>query len=286
MDYKELTVFNYKVAYYVMRIFGLYWVVQQYFNFSHISGRPASLYEPHFYIQKLIFPHYPSATAFVTLLIILALLFLWTLFKQSALINVFIFLLMAVINLPVAFNYSGLHFNHLILLGFFLSIFLLPKNLKSKNDYKWVQYFYLGLLCTYSIAGFSKFLGIAKNLINHSGKLLWIDLNAAKVNTYVNYWIDDMMPPQWMQDLYQYPYLWVILTMGAIAVQASCFLGAFSRKYLTFIMLFLFSFHLYTALFVIADFKDAKYFILVAFFPYHLLPFLKNSLASRLKVYS
>jgi hypothetical protein len=151
-----------------------------------------------------------------------------------------------------------------------MAIFLLPKNLNKENDFKWVQYFYLGILSTYSLAGISKFLGIAKNIIKGTEKITWIDKNAAKINTLDNYWMADIKVPDWMLNVYAYENFWVLITVIGIAVQASSFLGAFNRKYLTFIMIFLYIFHCYTDFFVLANFQDAKNFVLITLFPYHI----------------
>lgn len=270
MNYKQLTVFNYRVAYYTMRIFGIYWLLRQYLEYRRISRWPKEIYEPFLDIQRFIFSEYPSAFLYLTLLLICAALLVITWFRQSVLLNFCIFLLIAVINFPISLNFSIGHNNHLVVIGYFMAIFLLPNKMKDEKEYRWVQYFYLGILTTYSLAGLSKFLGIAKNVIKNSGKLTWLDKNAAKINTLDNYWIADVKVPEWILHLYQYENLWVVITMVAIIIQASSFLGAFSRKYLTFIMIFLYMFHVYTDFFVLADFRDAKNFVLVALFPYHI----------------
>ncbi|MDR6406024.1 MULTISPECIES: hypothetical protein [Chryseobacterium] len=270
MKYKELTVFNYKIAYYAMRIFGLYWLLMQYLTFRRISKWPQEIYEPFLVIQRFIFPVYPSEFLYGSILLICALLLIITLFKQNYILNFLIFVLIAIINFPISLNFSVGHHNHLIIIGYFMAIFLLPKNLIKENDYKWVQYFYLGILATYSMAGISKFLGIAKNVIKQTGKITWLDKNAAKINTLDNYWIADIKVPDWVLSLYTYENFWVITTVFGIVVQASSFLGAFNRKYLTFIMIFLYIFHWYTDFFVLADFQDAKNFVLIALFPYHI----------------
>ena len=281
MKYKELTVFNYKITYYAMRIFGLYWLLMQYLTFRRISKWPKEIYEPFLTIQRFIFPEYPSEILFGSILLICALLLIITLFKQNYILNFLIFVFIAVINFPISLNFSVGHHNHLIIIGYFMAIFLLPKNLTKENDYKWVQYFYLGILATYSMAGISKFLGIAKNVIKQTGKITWLDKNAAKINTLDNYWIADIKVPDWVLSLYAYENFWVITTVFGIVVQASSFLGAFNRKYLTFIMIFLYIFHWYTDFFVLANFQDAKNFVLIALFPYHIfyslyLKFKKN----------
>jgi len=270
MKYKELTVFNYKVAYYAMRIFGLYWLLMQYLDFRRISQWPKEIYEPFLSIQRIIFPQYPSEILYVSILLICALLLIITIFKQNYFLNFLIFLLIAIINFPISLNFSVGHNNHLIIIGFFMAIFLLSKNLNKENDFKWVQYFYLGILSTYSLAGISKFVGVAKNLILNTGKITWIDKNAAKINTLANYWMADIKVPDCILNLYTYENLWVLITGFGIVAQASCFLGAFNRKFLTFIMIFLYIFHWYTDFFILADFKDAKNFVLITLFPYHI----------------
>ncbi|CAD7800816.1 hypothetical protein CHRY9390_00684 [Chryseobacterium aquaeductus] len=275
MKYPQLTVFNFKVSYYLLRIFGLYWLCVQYFKFKNLRERPVELNEPVFWLQKIIFPEYPSQLFFISLLIIYALVLVWSFLKPAYILNVFIFLLTAIISLPISANYGVHHDNHLIILGFFLSIFLLPKKLESK-DYKLIQYFYLGILSTYTMAGMWKIIGTAKNIIKQTDKVIWIDKNAAKLNTYDNYYRADELIPDWMKEIYAYENVWVILTVGGIFCQFLCFLGAFNRKLLTFFMIFLFIFHWYTMKFVLADFEAANYFILVILFPYHIFSSILN----------
>lgn len=269
MTYPQLTVFNFKVSYYLVRIFGLYWLIVQYLKFTSLKARPAAINEPVFWLQKIMFPEYPSTSLFVFLICLCGVLFIWTIFKPSYIVNVFIFLLTAIINLPISANFGVHHDNHLIILGFFLSIFLLPKNLESK-DYKLVQFYYLGILITYTLAGMSKILGTLKNIIKQTDKMLWITKDAARFNTYDSYYRADAAIPEWMKELYMYDNLWILITVAAILTQFFCFLGAFNRKLLTFFMVFLFIFHLYTMKFVLADFETANYFILIVLFPYHI----------------
>ncbi|WP_407406060.1 hypothetical protein [Chryseobacterium sp.] len=269
MKYPQLTVFNYKILYYTIRIFGLYWLYVQYTKFLAYQGRPKALYEPVFDIQKFLFPEFPSQALFLGMLLSCGFLFLVTFWKQSYILNGVLFLLTAIINLPISANYGLHHDNHVVILAFFLSIFLLPKNLEEK-DYRYVQYFYLGLLATYSLAGMGKILGTVKNVVKQTDKLLWINSDAAKLNTYDNYYRADTLIPDWMQSLYLYENLWIVVTISGIAMQFLCFLGAFNRKLLTFFMVFLFTFHLYTMKFVLANFETTNLFILTVFFPYHI----------------
>lgn len=276
MKYPQLTVFNYKVAYYVLRLFGLYWLIAQYLTFIKLKERPTAIYEPVFWLEKLMFPEFPGTFVYVGLLIVCASLLIITIFRPSYILNVLIFLLVAIINLPISANFGVHHDGHIIILGFFLSIFLLPKNLEDK-DYKLVQYFYLGILMTYTLAGMGKILGTAKNVIKNTDKLTWLNSDAAKLNTYDNYWMADVVIPDSFKSIYAYDHFWVIITALGIVTQFFCFLGAFNRKLLTFFLIFLYIFHVYTAVFVLADFENANYFLIVVFFPYHILkPLFKN----------
>jgi hypothetical protein len=280
MKYSQLTVFNYKVSYYILRLFGLYWLVAQYLTFIKLKERPAVIYEPVFWLEKLMFPEFPSILVFGSLLIACAVLLIITIFKPSYILNTLIFLLVAIINLPISSNFGVHHDGHIIILGFFLTIFLIPKNLEDK-DYKLVQYFYLGILMTYTLAGMGKILGTAKNIFKNTDKLTWLSKGAAKLNTYDNYWMADMAIPDSFKKIYAYDNFWVILTALGIITQFFCFLGAFNRKLLTFFLIFLYIFHVYTAMFVLADFENANYFLIVIFFPYHLLqPLFKKKYSS------
>lgn len=269
MNYRQLTVFNYKITYYAMRVFGLYWLFRQYLDYRRISRWPKEIYEPFLSVQKLVFPEYPGPFLYGALLLVCASLLIITWFRQSVLLNFCIFLLIAVINFPISLNFSIGHNNHLVIIGYFMAIFLLPGKMTKEQDYRWVQYFYLGILATYSLAGLSKFLGIAKNVVKHTGRMTWLDPGAAKINTLDNYWMADVRVPEWMIHLYDHEHAWVVITVGAIVVQASSFLGAFSRRYLTLVMVFLYIFHWYTDFFILADFRDAKNFVLISLFPYH-----------------
>jgi hypothetical protein len=271
MNYPQLTVFNYKTVYYVLRVFSLYWLGVQFLKFIELENRPKEIYDPVFGFEKMIFPEFPGIFMATGLIVACGAFIIASVFKPSYVFNIMIFLLMAVINLPLSANFGVHHDNHVIILVYFLSIFLLPKNLEDK-DYKLVQYFYLGVLMTYTLAGMGKFLGTAKNIIKHTPKLTWLDKNAAKLNTYDNYWAADMAIPDWMKEIYAYENFWVVLTVVGIGLQFLCFLGAFNRKLLTFFMLFLYIFHTYTAKFVLADFENTNYLLLVIFFPYHILP--------------
>ncbi|MBV8326257.1 hypothetical protein [Chryseobacterium sp.] len=270
MKYPQLTIFNYKIVYYALRIFSIYWLIDQYVKLSALSQRSGEIYEPIFWLQKIIFPEFPGMLLSVGLLVACGICIIASVFRPSYVLNILIFLLMAIINLPLSANFSVHHDNHLLILAYFLSIFLLPRDLEDK-DYKLVQYFYLGILVTYSLAGMSKFLGTAKNIIKHTDKLTWLDKNAAKMNTYDSYWTADLAVPEWIKEVYAYENVWVMLTVGGIVLQLLCFLGAFNRKLLTFFMVFLYVFHMYTAKFVLADFENANYLLLVVFFPYHML---------------
>lgn len=281
MNYPQLTVFNFKAYYYVMRIFGLYWLVTQFSKFLILKSRPKELNEPVFFLQKIIFPEYPETWMFACLVIICGGLFIWTFFRPSYILNMIIFLLTVLISLPISANYGVHHDNHLIILGVFLTVFLIPKKLESK-DYKLAQYFYLGLLTTYTMAGMWKIIGTLKNLIKQTDKVIWVDKNAAKLNTYDNYYRADEIIPEWMVNVYAYENLWIVVTVLGIFTQFLCFLGAYNRKLLTFFMIFLYIFHLYTMKFVLADFEGANYFILVALFPYHVFaPLLKDNFFSK-----
>ncbi|QBO56945.1 hypothetical protein [Chryseobacterium salivictor] len=278
MDYKKLTVFNYQIAYYAFRLFTLYWIWEQICCYKIYSQRLPEFYNPKVWIQLMMFPSFPSAFYFGGLCLLLCLFLIWSLFQQKYWINILIFVFIFLVNLPIA-GYHGMgHHSHIVVLFYFFSMFLLPKEL-NESDYKFVQYLNLGILITYSLAGMYKFISMTKDIVSGSPDLSWYERNAARINTEYNYYIIDRMLPQWMIDFYEYENLWIVLTLLGILFQTTCFLGAFNRKFLTFAMVFIVSFHLYTKFFVFADWKSTIYGVVFMFLPYHwFYTFLTNKL--------
>lgn len=268
MDYRKLTVFNYKVSYYAVRLFTFYWLLEQIYYFNIYRIREPEFYSPTARIQLLLFPNFPGPFTFGIFCVLLFIFLVWGLIKQNYWISIATFFLVFTVNLPIA-GYIGMgHHSHVLVLFYFFSLFLLPKNLEVK-DYRHVQYLYLGILSTYSLAGIWKLLSMVKDLYLHSPDLSWYERNAALVNSAYNFYIVDQQLPAWMQHLYQFETLWVIATVLGIVLQAFSFLGSFNRRYLTFTLLFLLTFHFYTKIFVMADWKSMIYGLLFIFYPYH-----------------
>ena len=268
MTYPKLTVFNFKVSYYLFRIFTLLWLHEQVQFFNRFTKRAHELYEPTVWFQKIVMPVFPSDLLYYFVVFLTAGLLIFSLFRFSVLINILLFFLVAYISLPVVAYRGVSHTNHILILSYFFSVFLNPRKLEDQ-DYKYVQIYYLGLLITYSLAGFWKLVSATKDLVTANPEISWFETNAAKYNTMLNYMIVDEKTPLWMLKVYEYENLWIAVTIIGIVLQTLCFLGAFSRKYLTFCLLFLLTFHFYTVYFVIADLRIMKYGLIVLFFPYH-----------------
>lgn len=278
MNYKEITVFNFKIFYYGIRLFSIFWLVQNYIKYVRLAKRPENFYHTTYWLQEVFFPIFPSFYFYVGLLMMSFIFIVMSIVKPKIIFNIILFFLLALVNIPLAaYNGAG-HHNHLFILSYFFSIFLLPNFLKTE-DYKNIQYFYLGLLMSYTLAGFWKFVAIFKDVYTQSSSVSWLERDAAKLNTLVNWHNADLPVPDLMMQVYQYGYLWIVITFIGIFFQALAFLGAFSRKYLTFNLFYLVAFHWYNKYFVLADFTNAIYVVIVLFFPYHLLnkkiPFFK-----------
>ncbi|WKS96007.1 hypothetical protein [Riemerella columbina] len=268
-DYKYQTVFNYQVSYFMMRIFTLYWLWEQIQIFNINAQRPAEFYTPSVWLQHLAVPTMPSYSYYYALCLALLGCLVVSFFRQRMYLNILVLVLVSLVGVVNA-GYNGMrHTNHLLILYYFLSLFLLPNRL-SPRDYRNVQYLNLGLLTTYSLAGMWKLLSVVKHEVLNTPELSWIDTNAAKVNSWYNYYMIDQPLPEWMLTLYSYEGFWILLTVVGIILQSLCFLGAFSRKYLTFTLIFLLSFHFYTKYFIIADLKSMKLGLVFLFFPYHI----------------
>ncbi len=268
MTYPKLTVFNFKVSYILFRIFTLFWLIQQAQFFNRFSKRAHELYEPSVWFQKIVMPVFPPDLLYYLVVVLTVVLLVSSIFRFSVLTNVLLFLLVAYISLPVVAYRGVSHPNHVLILSYFLTMFLNPRKLEDQ-DYKYVQIYYLGLLITYSMAGFWKLVSVTKDLVTANPGISWFEVNAAKYNSMLNYMTVDEKIPLWMLKMYEYENLWIAVTVIGIVLQTLCFLGAFSRRYLTFCLFFLLTFHFYNVYFVIADWRIMKYGLIVLFFPYH-----------------
>ena len=268
MTYPKLTVFNFKVSYFLFRVFTLFWLLEQLNFFNRFAKRADELYQPTVWIQKIVMPTFPSELVYYFFIFVTACFLILSLFRYSVIINILLFFLVSYISLPVVAYRGVSHTNHVLILSYFFSMFLNPMKLKER-DYKYVQIYYLGILITYSLAGFWKLVSATKDFVTSNPEISWFETNAAKYNTMFNYMIIDEKAPHWILKIYDFENLWVGVTIIGIVLQTLCFLGAFSRKYLTFCLLFLVTFHFYTVYFVIADLRIMKYGLIVLFFPYH-----------------
>src|SRR5574343_1662149 len=102
MNYKELTIYNYRISYYLIRVFAIFWLFKLYSNFLRFSERPAEFYKPTYWLQEILFPIFPSNTYFLGLIIPTAIFIVLSSIKPKVIFNFLIFILLAILNMPIA----------------------------------------------------------------------------------------------------------------------------------------------------------------------------------------
>ena len=91
MNYKENTVFNFKIFYYLIRIFSIFWLIQNYIKYERVAKRSEEFYRTTYWLQEVFFPVFPSFYYYVGLLLVSLLFITLSLFRPKIIYNIILF---------------------------------------------------------------------------------------------------------------------------------------------------------------------------------------------------
>lgn len=269
-------IFDYFFVDKLLRFFTIGWLITRIEQYNRVlQHRNPNLYEPIVWLQKLtMHSQLPNPTIFYTISIIAIVLSILTLYKKSILLRGLLFFLILWIN-TVKWNFGYLAgTGHLFAITHLFFLFT-PSQSKHSIDSIYaqkIQWGFLGLLSTYTLAGIWKYLGLAKSVFFYQKHQVgWLNKYAVEYNTIVSKAYHDETIPEFLFQLYQIPYLWEIATISIFTIQLFSIIGAFSRKLGILIMLGLFSFHFYSWVVNKTEFIVAMLLVVILLFPYHLV---------------
>jgi len=277
-DENEKFIIDYSYADVLLRIFSIFWIGYIIFVFHENLNRPASLFEPIIWLQKLFISSIPSLYLFYSIIIISLFLCIYTIFNKKIVYRGILFLLLLWLN-TLKWNYNFFsHVGHLFLLAHFFTIFIPSKNinsLNSKNDIRLfsnsIRWAYAGVLITYTMAGFWKFLSLFHKLIYQSKLINWMSEDAVELNAIVSSRIWDESVSISMLKIYEIPFIWQAATLFIFCIQLIAVLGAFNKKLSYIVLAGLLIFHLYNILFINTFFYVSSIVLLILLLPYHLV---------------
>ncbi|MBT8317614.1 MAG: hypothetical protein HKP59_08300 [Lutibacter sp.] len=276
----EKYIYDYSFADILLRVFSIAWIGHVIYSYKQNLERPLELFEPIIWIQSYLSPNLPSQPLFYCIASNAILLCIHTIFNKKIIFRVFLFLLLIWLN-ALKWNYNFFsHVGHLFLLAHLFTLFIPPTTIKELNSTLKIKQFsysirwaYAGVLITYSMAGFWKYLALFSKLVLYPTEINWLSERAAKLNAIVSARLWDETVSNFMLNFYNVPWFWQIGTLVIFTAQLFAILGAFNKRISYFILIMLVLFHFYNLLFINTHFYAAVVVLLILLFPYHLLDY-------------
>ncbi len=271
----KVEVFNVAVYQKVLLILTFFWIVFIANDYSALTLRPESLYYPIWGFQKVFLPNLITPFLFYSLILSSLVLTVFCFFNKRVFVGLLLTVLVAFLN-AVRWSYGATtHVGHVFILAHLFS-FLLPDYFKvtkvSKFDRSLIKLSGLGVLITYSMAGFWKFLSLFVFVIRRKyDEVSWLHKDAVELNAIVNRRSLDNTVSNVMLSLYEVPHIWEVLTVFVFTIQFTVVLAVFYRKYSYLVLIVLVSFHLYNVFFLDIVFYLAPLVLISLLLPYHLI---------------
>ncbi|MFC6996441.1 hypothetical protein [Rufibacter roseus] len=257
-----------------LRIFTFVWLYWAWAKFEVLLQRPAVLFTPEGLISECLIPALPGKEVFLGVIAIAAAMngvkFIW---RSSLLAQVVLALCLLWINL-IIWSYGYLpNVNHLFLLAHLFLVFACFNKsslFSGKQEVSTgINWFYLGLLFTYSLAGTWKVAALAYKLLTSSTDVHWLKPEAALYNALVNF-RDNDLPLTFAPLFTDYAWVWQLGFVGVTYLQATSIWAAWRPTLRPWVGAFLICFHLLNQFAFLVSFVVACLVLLCLFFPYSL----------------
>ncbi|TAH26076.1 MAG: hypothetical protein EAZ07_05140 [Cytophagales bacterium] len=272
--------FQFSKGIYFIQFLVLAWLISKAYNYHVISDRPNSLFEPMHLFGTLFMPRFPSPILFYSVILFGVFTTVYRIFNDDKTIIRILQLLIVVWVDVFQWSFGSDSAVAFILIYSLLFSLLIPSKLQDDHHdkiavNKMIEYYFLGILITYSFSGLWKVIGILYKLILKPTDVHWLSPNAALYNAVVSYRNYDS-PIEPILKYYQYPLFWQMSFLIVLFVQMFCWLAAYRLSIRLWCGFSLIIFHLVNALFFQTVFITAPLVLFIICFPYHL--FVKNTL--------
>ncbi|HNP34019.1 MAG TPA: hypothetical protein PKN96_12065 [Flavobacterium sp.] len=268
----QLYIQDFVLSQYAHGLVTLGWLVFQLYSFFLFNDRPAILFEPILWFQKIFMPAQPNGNCYLTVLFVTIVLVI-TSFKYSSFgLRLIITLLLLYINGYIWSYKFYSNVGHFFLLSHLLKVFI-PHNynvlMVNKAKFSWeIRWYYLGLMFTYTLAGFWKVLGLLVKIIqNNKNELTWLHKDAIWSNSFVSYRSLDEAYPFGEYVLRIQPF-WQIMFLLMLLGQLLSMACVLRKKYLYIIGIWSVMFHLLNIILFKIVFYVAPLILLALFLPW------------------
>ena len=276
----DIYVENYKKVDVLLRIITFFWIGSIITKYIERSKLDKLLTEPVNWFQKVFIAEFPSPTYFYSIAFLGLILCIYTIFYKNIITRFLLFLLLLWLNAYQWGNGVLSHSSYLLFLAHFFSMFLIiKKDIDIHAFAKQIRYFQIGILMTYSLAGFWKFFNLFKNIISpNPDQSQWYEALSVRTNAITNLLVkSENHIPEWKIIIYDIPYFWQISTYTIFFFQLIAIFAALRLKWSYIIIPAIISFHVYNTIFIETFFYPAIFTLIVVFFPYQLFSKKQNA---------
>ncbi|MFD2515104.1 hypothetical protein ACFSRY_14625 [Pontibacter locisalis] len=269
-------VFNFFVSVQVFRIFTFVWIYWTIQKFILLQDRPKEIFWFNDKLVSWIMPALPGETLFYTIagIAIAANLVQLVFLRNMVIVQLVLALCLLWLNLP-HWGYGFLsHVNHTLLLSHLFLIFVpVSRHLLQAPDkyvHQAINWFYAGILFTYTLAGLWKVPSLLFKLVTFSPDAHWLHPYGALFNSFVSYRNFDLNFE--LETIFtEHVLLWQVSFLIVVYLQSISIFGAFRQPLRPWIGLLLIIFHVMNMLVFLTYFVVATLLIVCLFTPYSLI---------------
>lgn len=268
--------FNFFYAVLAFRLFTFVWLYWTGAKYQYLLQRPPEIFWYDHALPNLVMSSLPEPLLFYIIIALAAIgnayQLLWR--KSHTLLQAVVALSLLWLNLAL-WGYGFLsHINHVFLLAHLFLVFI-PVSQKaikhaSLHLHQSINWFYAGLLFTYTLAGLWKIPSLLYRLLLHPDSIHWLHPKAALVNAFVSWRSLDLeftLAPLFTD----YSLFWQVSYLVIVYLQACSVFCAYRLPLRPWLGLMLLVFHVVNMLAFQIYFVVASFVIVCLFTPYDLL---------------
>ncbi|MCJ8164568.1 HTTM domain-containing protein [Pontibacter sp. E15-1] len=266
-------VFNFFIGTLALRVFSFVWLFWTVRKFQLLLQRPPELFWQLHQLPRLLMPTLPGEWLFYCIAGLAVALngYLLVRARNQTLPQALLAVCLLWLNLP-QWGYGILsHVNHTFLLAHLFLIFIpvnraslsLPDHYLSKS----IQWYYAGILFTYTLAGLWKIPALLYKLVIASPDMTWLHPDAALSNAFVSFRNYDLAF-ETTPFFTVFPVFWQASFVLAVYLQSVSVFAAFRQPLRPWIGLFLVLFHVMNMVAFQTFFVVATVVVLCLFIPY------------------
>ncbi|MEJ8804013.1 hypothetical protein [Pontibacter sp. H249] len=275
-EVKYRNVFSFYYAVLALRLFSFLWLYWTAAKYLQLQQRPTDIFWFDHTLVKWLMPSLPNAPLFFGVLALAVVCNGWQLIKSksSFVLQLPLALSLLWLNLP-QWGYGFLsHVNHTFLLAHLFLVFIPISKASLQHPgqqlHKSINWFYAGILFTYTLAGLWKIPSLLYKLLLNTTDVHWLHPHASLYNAFVSFRNYDL-PFNLAPVFTDYALFWQLSFLVVVYLQSASIVAAFRQELRPLMGVLLVLFHGMNMLVFQTYFVVATLVLLCLLLPYDVL---------------